>query len=83
MQDLVARFDSPRQGGAEALEEGVAGRQHADLAAAMAQNLIGRAVKRARPGPRGATNKRRSQAKMPFAAEHDLRRADQAARARA
>ena len=81
--DHLARIDLSRQHRADAVVERIARGEHADLPAAMAQHLVGRAVERARPRPRRAANERRRQAEMAPAAEHDFRRADQPARRRA
>ena len=59
--DHLARIDVPRQHRADAVVERIAGREHADLPAAMAQDFFGRAVERARPWPRSAANERRRQ----------------------
>ena len=61
----------------DAVVKGIAGGQHADLAAAMRQHLVGGTVERARPRPRRAANERRRKAEVALAAEHDFGRADQ------
>ena len=81
--DHLLRIDVSRQHRADAVVKRIAGGEHADLPAAIAQHLVGRAVERARPRPRRAANERSGKAEVAPAAEHDLGGADQPARRRA
>ena len=73
-----------RQHGADAVQEGIAGGEHADLPAAQRQHLVDRRASngvghgRAAPRISGAAS-----AEMALAAEHDRRAAHEAARHRA
>jgi hypothetical protein len=65
------------------MHEGIAGGEHANVAAAQCRNLGNRAVERRRPWPRRTADQRRCQREMAPAAEHDLGAAHEAAGDRA
>ena len=74
--DHLAGRDHARQQRADAVEERIARREHADRRAAMRQDFVGGALEGRRPRPRRAAYQRRREAEMTPAAEHDFRRAD-------
>ena len=75
--------DMARQQRADAVEERIAGRQHADRPAALLHHLADGALERARPRPHRPADERGRKLQMALAAEHDLGVRDQPARDRA
>src|SRR5580692_2224609 len=74
--DHLARVNRVRQHRANAIVEGVARREHADLPATMMQHLVSGAFERGGPRARRAANKRCGETEMTPSAEHDLGGAD-------
>ena len=68
----LRRRNLPRQRDADAVEERIARRQHADLAAAQRQHVAHGAVEGRRPRPLLACDDRAGQREMAPAAEHEI-----------
>ena len=66
------RVDVAREHRSDAVEKRIAGGEHADVAAAMGENVFDRTLERARPGVRVSANERGRERKMAFAAEYDF-----------
>ena len=69
---VSAGVDMPRQHRADAVVIGIAGGEHANLAAALRQHLRDTVLERRWPGPRRAADERSRKGEMALAAEHDL-----------
>ncbi len=78
----LGRIDLTCQDSADAVDERVTRREHADWPAALGQDLVHGTIEWRRPRPRHAADQRGCQRQVPLAAEHDFGVADQAARHR-